>query len=256
MKFNKVSPKNLTAQAAYRAAGNPPSTTPESAIANCFPGLEYDFRNLWPRIFVGIRLYEARPVVVAIEDDSLQHLDGQILFIVAGTQIWAQVTGPETAGGPNRELGFNPLEYANVLADVVQNPGAEVACQFFDPNTGQLNDQTLTVRDIFHRGEDGERHAAFAEDLVGPGELTQSLCSPWQNDYLECACYYWAASRPDFVNSEVEDGSTGGHNWIHKDRTETTPKQYSLRRSDLLGYEDLFQNWEQLRFIENGHDKE
>src|SRR3712207_8764033 len=40
------------------------------------------------------------------------------------------------------------------------------------------------------------------ESIAGPGELTQSLCSPWQNDYRECGCYYWAASRPDYVNVE------------------------------------------------------
>src|SRR5262249_9636119 len=50
---------NLTAQRAqlaYRGRGNPPMSHPMSAISNCFPGLEFDFRNIWRRIFVGIVL--------------------------------------------------------------------------------------------------------------------------------------------------------------------------------------------------------
>src|SRR5712691_4100079 len=54
-----INPKNLTAQFAHRAAGNPPSTLPQEAISNFFPGLEFDLRSLWKHIFVGIELHEA-----------------------------------------------------------------------------------------------------------------------------------------------------------------------------------------------------
>ena len=57
----------------------------------------------------------------------------------------------------------------------------------------------------------------IARALADPGELTQGLCSPWQNDYRECACYYWAASRPDYVNvADTADGETRGDNWMGK----------------------------------------
>jgi hypothetical protein len=32
-----------------------------------------------------------------------------------------------------------------------------------------------------------------------PGELTQSLCLPWQHDFRDCGCYYWASNHPDIV---------------------------------------------------------
>jgi len=71
------------------------------------------------------------------------------------------------------------------------------------------------VRRIF----EGESIAP-SPDLVKPGEMTQGLCSPWQKDYRECACYYWAASRPDFVNVEPgADGLAHGDNWMMKERT-------------------------------------
>src|SRR6266581_8873559 len=66
----RLQAKNLTAQLSlldqlrYRAGGNPPSTVADAAISNCFPGLEFDFRNIWRRIFDGIELHEATNLVV------------------------------------------------------------------------------------------------------------------------------------------------------------------------------------------------
>src|SRR5262245_33950554 len=50
----KIYPRNLTALAAYVVAGNPAVTRPEDAVANCFPGLEMDVRNLDRRFFPGL----------------------------------------------------------------------------------------------------------------------------------------------------------------------------------------------------------
>jgi len=46
-----IKPQNITAQLHYRARGNPPNSQPVSAISNCFPGLEMDFRAIWRRMF-------------------------------------------------------------------------------------------------------------------------------------------------------------------------------------------------------------
>jgi Ferritin-like len=32
-----------------------------------------------------------------------------------------------------------------------------------------------------------------------PGELTRTMCTPWQYDYRDCGCFYWAANKPDMV---------------------------------------------------------
>jgi hypothetical protein len=53
---NRIFPQNLTAQAAYNVLGNPPSTRPESGVANCYPGLEYDHRNLDCRFLPGLEV--------------------------------------------------------------------------------------------------------------------------------------------------------------------------------------------------------
>ena len=65
--MKKLDPMNLTAQLRYRAAGNPPASLSTTAISNCFPGLEFDFRNVWKRIFVGLEMHEADNYVVGFD---------------------------------------------------------------------------------------------------------------------------------------------------------------------------------------------
>ena len=51
---DKIFPRNLTARAAYQVAGNPDNSRPDDAVANCYPGLELDVRNLDRRFFPGL----------------------------------------------------------------------------------------------------------------------------------------------------------------------------------------------------------
>jgi hypothetical protein len=69
--MTKIQPQNLTAQLHYRGRGNPPNTQPVSAISNCFPGLEMDFRAIWRRMFVGIVIVENNNYVLEAEDPRL-----------------------------------------------------------------------------------------------------------------------------------------------------------------------------------------
>ena len=66
-----LTPRNLTAQLEYAAAGNPASSRPSAAIANCCPGLEVDFRAVWRRIFKGIVLREYDNLVVDDRDATI-----------------------------------------------------------------------------------------------------------------------------------------------------------------------------------------
>jgi hypothetical protein len=111
---------------------------------------------------------------------------------------------------------------------------------------------TLTVRRML----EGDT-VAPATGTLEPGELTQSLCSPWQHDYRECACYYWPASRPDYVNVEpTPTGISRGDNWMSRERT----GEYILDdRKDgrMVTYDELFREWEKmLRFQIKGRDAE
>lgn len=278
----RIDPANRTAQLQYRAAGNPPSSQPDSAISNCFPGLEFDFRNIWRRMFEGIEMHEADNYVLKGEGEY-KRLEKHRLLLVADTPTVVSLSGPQTPGGPSIPLtsqgnpdGVWTMEWSNSMAAVLRaNAGKTVTGHFTKhqspkpagipmepgdpskPDYSKLEAVELKVRPLFgSSAETGEPLAVIDESRVQPGELTQSLCSPWQNDYRECACYYWAASRPDYVNVEVaENGASVGNSWLSKRRE---PKQYVLDdRQDtrLVSYEDLFRDWQgELRFIVGGDD--
>jgi hypothetical protein len=114
------------------------------------------------------------------------------------------------------------------------------------------------VRHFFSDGPDApedDDSVLISRALAEAGELTQGLCSPWQNDYRECSCYYWASARPDFVNAEIApDGLSSGDNWLQKNRTGNyVPDDYQDSR--LIDYDDLFDRWEALlRFQITGKD--
>ncbi|MGW8392462.1 hypothetical protein [Pseudoduganella sp. HUAS MS19] len=263
-----LSANNLTAQIHHRGAGNPASILPRSAISNCFPGLEFDFRNLWRRAFEGIVLVENNNYVIDAEPE-FQYLVTRRLLRFAGLEVGTMVntTGPVFPDGSSGTLASvaNPnavsfMEWSNSIARILHLQGQIVSCEFTaetDASTEVLagpDTPTITVelrlRTFFEHDT-----AAFNPALLQPGELTQGLCAPWQNDYRECACYYWAASRPDYVN--VEPGVNGlsrGDMWFAKKRTGTyIPDNRTDTR--LYSYDDLFKSWqEDLQFIIRGKD--
>ena len=61
-------------------------------------------------------------------------------------------------------------------------------------------------------------------ETAEPGVLTRSLCSPWQWDFADCGCYYWAASRPDIITVTSADGkSLQGLNFLRNRRDGAPP---------------------------------
>src|SRR5713226_9087843 len=52
--MEKIFPLNLTARAATMVTGNPVTTRLEGGVGNCYPGLEFDHRNLDRRFFPGL----------------------------------------------------------------------------------------------------------------------------------------------------------------------------------------------------------
>jgi hypothetical protein len=268
-----IEPRNLSAQLSYRGRGNPPVSHPSSAISNCFPGLEFDFRTIWRRAFIGIVLSENNNYVVEIEDHKLDDLKGCRLLKIDDRPVSVVAQGPIYPGSSNDPLSTagNPdsvafMEWSNNLAQLFGKEGKHVRCEFTaQPSKnevlpGNKDVETrivkLEVRQLFEQVDVGgakEKLAVLAEQLLHPGELSKGLCSPWQNDYRECACYYWAASRPDYVNVvAADDGTSRGDNWMQRERTGSYLPD---ARDGVLtfSYDDLFEQWEKvLKFVVRG----
>lgn len=264
------SPRNLSAQLRYPGRGNPPASHPRSAISNCFPGLEFDFRAIWRRMFEGIVISENNNYVTEAEDASLAHLIGRRLLRVEGRALSVLTKGPIIPGRNPTTLttSDNPdgvafMEWSNSIALLLAHQGSEVDCEFTRDQAikevlpGNTDVPTikasLKLRHIFERTDAGEILPVLAEVLARPGELSQGLCSPWQNDYRECACYYWAASRPDYVNVvAADDGTSRGDNWMQRENTGTYLPD-SRDKTSTLSYDDLFTDWQKLlRFVVGG----
>jgi len=283
---NGLTPKNLSAQISYEAKGNPICSRPVTSVANCCPGLEVDFRAVWRRMFRGIELREHDNLVVdlsedcdevveRLEDDALRPSDlkgHRLLRVVLGTgdallmmtPIWGPASSDTeakisltTSKNPN---GLAALEWSNALARVLPYKGSRLRCDFtaepaaahqpFSEHPKNYVSFSCEVRSFFE-----EDTAVISSELAAPGELTQGLCSPWQNDYRECSCYYWASARPDYVNVDLTAGGlSAGDNWMQRERTKTyVADDYADTR--LIMYDELFANWESvLRFQIGGKD--
>ena len=278
----QLTPCNLTAQLHYEAEGNPISSRPVTSVANCCPGLEVDFRAVWRRMFKGIVLREYDSLVVDVDKDCeapKRKLKGHRLLRVfppgdkTGIPVVAQMKGPASSD-PDGEIilttdlnpaGLAALEWSNSLARVLsEHKGKRVRCDFTKDEAWELQQVReplmekpknyvsfeFEVRPFFD-----DNTAVISKALAQAGELTQGLCSPWQNDYRECSCYYWASARPDYVNVEpTANGLSNGDNWLQKKRTgDYVPDDYTDAR--LIHYDDLFDNWEKwLKFQVGGRD--
>ena len=270
-----LTPRNLSAQLHYVAAGNPVSSRPLTSVSNCTPGLEVDLRAVWRRILTGIELREYDNLVIKLEpgavDSKLPDLSGHRLLRVNGQLMITQCIGPSPADVDSQTVvlatdanpfGIAPLEWSNALARILhEHQGQKVKCDFtsqpvwlkqarWTGEAGSYLTLELVVRPFF-----APDSAVISPALAKPGELTQGLCSPWQNDYRECSCYYWASARPDYVNIEpTPSGASRGDNWMQKVRTgEYVADDYVDTR--VLHYDDLFTSWESvLKFQVGGRD--
>jgi hypothetical protein len=272
-----LTPRNLTAQLNYAAAGNPISARPVTSVANCCPGLEMDFRAVWRRMFVGLTLREYDNLVVDVDVDApaeVRAMKGHRLLRVfpagdlAGIPMITRIYGPASSDPDGAILlttdanphGIAQLEWSNALARVLEaHKGQPVRCDFSKDEAWDVqqdwSEDSIISLEIPVRAFFEDDTAVIARALAEAGELTQGLCSPWQNDYRECSCYYWASARPDFVNMEPgPDGLASGDNWFQKDRTGIyVPDDYADSR--LILYDDLFAHWETwLRIQLKGRD--
>ena len=221
--------------------GNPVSTLMDSGVGNCFPGLEFDLRQLDVRFFPGL-VFDFLGVTPAGPDGTqgarLLYCDPGDDPIVADsatrdgpawiTDLKRQYAGPEGSalGSGTWYLHFVEQDGKRIMLydySLYQNAASLV------PYEGETAwwiirliepEKPLTIA-LTQRAPDGSptgtpvvlngRRRVFVNDegmidpVYHPGELTSSMCSPWTHDFRDCACHYWASNHPDVVLGEVAD---------------------------------------------------
>jgi hypothetical protein len=282
----KLIPRNVAAlrrgQSVTRAVrlvpGNPVSTRLESGVGNCFPGLECDLRNLERRFFpfleVDIRDTEINVASVDMARVKAAANDGRITADTAN--IYRQIdTGLSAARkwtitqvqGTFGLLGAQTLTIADL-----RSPSAGANRLPADAWTAvRLLTEGTQIQLTLRQGSTtrvlvGER-AQYLDDngaLAGmflPGELTQSLCSPWTHDFRDCGCFYWASNHPDIafpvlptpvpITPEINTYVP----WERADRTlNVLPAPATVDEPAQLDYYDINAKWQSLNFVIEGRE--
>lgn len=231
MQRRKLFPRNATARSHAWVVGNPVTTRPESGVDNCFPGLEFDQRNLDKRFFPGLEFeLHAQAVLRSIDPAARGDLSGLLppddlrrgirLYAVFGT--FGEPRGESRVVDLSQQLG---LEAWRLVHDLEPGPvavalgpliGAEMAALLaaFDAylvGGGEAATVERTadgsLRFAFARGERADyldADGVIDPSAYRPGDLTRSLCSPWQYDFALCGCFYWASNKPDMVQKDAD----------------------------------------------------
>jgi len=176
-----------------------------------------------------------------------------ILAEIDGTPTFVEMQGP--LENPQQRRQAVLLEWSNLLARIHAEKGGAnqtVSCVFFGSDNQFHGPFRLKVRRLI------EPNTALIDRAATlPGEITESLCSPWQTDYIGCACYYWASNRPDYVNIQELGGAIVGHNWLDTARGNAGGgPRYTLREANLLQHEHVMQDWEsKFQYVIAGNDR-
>ncbi|HMG86545.1 MAG TPA: ferritin-like domain-containing protein [Terracidiphilus sp.] len=273
----KIFPRNLTARAAVQLVGNPVTSRLESAVGNCFPGLEFDHRNLDRRFFVGL-IFEFTDVGVRLLGVDLNDPD-----LAQGARLRKMLAGAAGNKLRNDTWFLNSISQGRTTIAISRDLGITVSWRLIH----SLEPGRITI-ELSRRAEQaGDRVPADTVVLTGnrrtfvgstgvistayaPGELSQSLCSPWMHDFRDCACFYWASNHPDIVLAEDPPGEatlpTGAPedpvlaltpiDWLRSDRKSTAPAQATedANRRGQIDHYEINKRWQDLGIVLRGRE--
>lgn len=289
----KIFPRNLTARAAIRIAGNPVTTRLESGVANCFPGLEFDHRNLDRRFFPGLIFnFGVTPPVLASTDSGDPALAEVVPADAADLSAAVSAALDQLGQGEwrltsiaqgGRTIDLQALANAQQLDSasfwrlvrsltrdkvtivLTQTPSASPQAP---PGGGAAPPVPVNVTLTHYRRQYVDPDTGVISAAYLPGELTQSLCSPWMHDFRDCACNYWASNHPDIALGVDEGllaaGPAGADpdvavrplDWLRADRDGRAAATDSARSNDAfrLRHYQINQEWTSLAFVLEGRE--
>ena len=302
--MNKIQPRNLPAKRLERlVVGNPVTTRIEDGVANCFPGLEYDHRNLDRRFFPGLifsfidgdsRTRERigmRLDSVDQSDPALSPADGDARVPAYERRLATTLSNALDAASTRLQTGdwyvTKITQRGNTIG--LHDPGArthlagstvwrmvrmlaadEVTLVLERRRPAARTRPTVTLRGWRRRFIDTT--TGVLSDAYAPGELGQSLCSPWMHDFRDCACNYWASNHPDIVLPAVQLGEQMLGNedlgnallagvrvdWLRADRYASgdvqAPGTVDAGRAAQIDHYEINRRWQDLDFVLGGRE--
>jgi Ferritin-like len=288
----KLLPRNVAAQ--RRAAdpsrpvrlvpGNSVSTRLESGVGNCYPGLECDLRNLERRFFpfLEVDVLQVRELfdqlrVVSVDRAGVDAAAASGAIDAATAAAYHTVANnmPANPATPNAawmirtlEGTFGPLGPRKLTLPLSGDSfGADrdptdawTAVRLLTEDTAveiqvvRGGMPPVTLRG--HRARYLDDNGALA-DMFLPGELTQSLCSPWTHDFRDCACFYWASNHPDIVLPPDPPPNTTDVrwdlrvDWERRDRTPGRPPAPATASGpgEEMDHQEINLDWQKLNFV-------
>lgn len=300
-----IFPRNLTARAAYLVPGNPVTTRPEDAMGNCYPGLELDIRNLDRRFFPGLVFeFVARHDPSAPYTEPKRYGAKLLYLDLLGDPDLTSDTDAarQLSADLHGEKGTALSQGDNWYLDWIEQQGRRLSMSWYRPAPTRDDPQhrmdertpldglmvwrlvrslepgpvtiNLLCRDDNREVQLTGWRRSFTDPDTGvlsaayqPGELLQSLCSPWQHDFRDCGCQYWASNHPDIVLGEVlpgeptlPDGRSADPeraetwlDWMRADRARGAASSalntIAKNRPYQMDHFEINQRWEQLSMV-------
>jgi hypothetical protein len=293
---SKLLPRNVSAvrrgrdpaNATRMIVGNSVSTRLESGIGNFFPGLECDLRNLERRFFPFLEVDTDFSDIVVVAVDLAGAVDAFSRGVINAADLQNYRTidhdlsqsarwSVRTIAGDFGPLGVQTVTLSALGSGVSFGDGrppadAWVAVRLLKEDSLV----TLTLGRVPAAGQitlAGPRTRYLDDDgalsrLFEPGELTQSLCSPWTHDFRDCACFYWASNHPDIALPPLPDAATPATApkwnldtaWERADRSLTSPPLANLAGSNSsvpagspavreMAHNEINRHWQLLNFV-------
>lgn len=304
----KIFPRNLTARAAYQAVGNPATSRLESGVGNCYPGLEMHMPALDRRFFPGLlftfvdlgdnlppytepQRRGAKLIYVDLTDPQMDRSNPRVAELyqeLSGDKGSKLATGTwylhsiEQEGKEiflyeyseeGKRVPLQGLVVWRLVSSLKPEPTSlKIKLIQRDPNFLTSEEEEDLIELIAWRRHYVDPKTGVIDLAYSPGELGQSLCSPWTHDFRDCACHYWASNHPDVVYGAIApdeqplpDGESSNPikantpiDWLREDRSPSgmaaAMNTIDKNRPFQFDHFQLNQRWEELSIVLQGYE--
>lgn len=192
--------------------------------------------------------YEVLRAIRALEDGPIMVVVGRSVDpAILHSQPATAASLAAMAGVLNATVSPTPPTAPAALPDPAQVP----------PPVRDASGRLLMAMFVGPRAPYVDAQGVIPYPMAMPGDLTASLCAPWQWDFADCGCHYWAANKPDIV---IGPGPDDKEQTLNFQRTRPPlnpppalpvdpPTIYSQWTAGIMSQPQMISDWESLPFV-------